>query len=367
MAKLHGGMYPDKARPGSMRAYIDTPGGNRKWRRFKSEDEAASWLIGQSAEINKGTFQEPSKITVGDWMEEWLDVYTKPKVRTNTYERYAISFAHMEPLYAIPLQKLEPHAVQKFYSTSKLSQNALHKVHQLLKAALRQAANNNYIMRNPLDAVPAPKVKKTEITTFAAEEVCALLEFCKNRPPRHSARYYPLFCLLAMTGARIGEILALKWEDVDLEKRTIFIKNSAEETKTYGARIGDVKTVKGKRKISFPLSVLDAIKSLPHGEGLIFKTRTGNQLYKRNVIRAWEELIAAYNRQKGVAHIKYRSLHKLRHTHATTLLADGDIAIADVSARLGHARISHTLDLYAHARPEQDKKIADKIDGLYKK
>jgi integrase len=361
--KLRGGMYEDKARPGSVRAYIDTPNGTRQWRRFKSENEANAWIIDQSAEINRGSFLEPSKITVGDWTEEWLSVYVKPKVRINTYERYLLSYSHIEPLYNITLQKLEPHTAQKFFSTCKLSDNSKNKAYKLLKASLRQAVNNGFVQRNVLDTFAAPKVKKTEIQIFRPEEVVSLLTFCRDKFPR----YYPLFVFLAKTGARLGEALALQWTEVDIKQQEVYIRASTEETKTKGVRVGSVKTDRSKRKIAVPASVAEALQGIRKQDGLVFSTRTGGLLLKRNVIRAWQNLFEAYNKQRKIVKIEYKSLHKLRHTHATTLLADGDIAIADVSARLGHARISHTLDLYTHARPEQDKIIAGKIDDLYEK
>ncbi len=340
-----------------------------QFKRFKTKDDAIEWLFEQEASINKGAFIEPKKLTVGDWVEEWLRIYVKPKVRIRTFERYTLTFTHLEPLYNIKVQKLTPHAVQSFYAKSKLSANSINKVHKLLKAALKQALANQYIHRNPLDAVQTPKERKPEIKTFAPEEVTAVLDFCKARSARYSQRYYPLFSLLAMTGARIGEVLGLLWEDVDLNASTIYIKRAVSETATYGLTIDDVKTEAGKRKISIPQSTVEALRELRslNAEGLVFKTRTGNMISPKNITRAWEELFVTYNKQKKIKPIEYKSLHKLRHTHATTLLADGDIALADVSARLGHAKKSHTLDLYTHARPEQDKKIANKIDELYSK
>ena len=168
----------------------------------------------------------------------------------------------------------------------------------------------------------------------------------------------PLINLAIVSGARRGELLALRVKD--LGEHEIRICRNLQETARGGIIINPPKTKAGNRRLSIPPSVMAELRLLSQGkppDELIFTTSKGTPLSPRNLERAWSRIIE-------VAGIPYRNFHVLRHTNATDLLAKG-IPIVEVARRLGHSRISHTLELYGHAIPTYDATIARQIEALY--
>ena len=168
----------------------------------------------------------------------------------------------------------------------------------------------------------------------------------------------PLINLAIVSGARRGELLALRVKD--LGEHEIRICRNLQETARGGIIINPPKTKAGNRRLSIPPSVMAELRFLSQGkppDELIFTTSKGTPLSPRNLERAWSRIIE-------VAGIPYRNFHVLRHTNATDLLAKG-IPIVEVARRLGHSRISHTLELYGHAIPTYDATIARQIEALY--
>ena len=184
----------------------------------------------------------------------------------------------------------------------------------------------------------------------------------KRRPNFRKRTLLRFFLVAVTTGMGLGEILALQWHDIDPRKCEIHISRNLQQTKT-GIIINPPKTRAGKRIITVPSETMSAILSIKKSrkveaiDGLIFRTRTNHPISPRNIEHSWKRLMEKLD-------IPYRNFHVIRHTHATDLLAAG-VPIADVSRRLGHARISYTLDLYGHALPRTDKEIAAKVGTLY--
>ncbi len=358
-----GSVFADKSRPGKWRAVLAYKGEKIWSPRFDGEQAAYDWIAEQKSQINNGTFIEPSEVTVGAWLVGWLNVYVKPKVRIRTYERYLVTLNHLEPLFLHKLQALDPHTVQKFYISGELSQSATLKAHKLLKSALKQAHNNQLIHRNPLTAIAAPAAPKTEIAIMPIEDINALLAFCKKHT-RYS-KHYPLFFLLANTGARIGEILALEWKNVNLEEQTITIAQALEYSVTLGTRITQPKTKAGNRVIPISSTVTSILAGLPRPCNFVFSTNRLTPFAANNIAKVWRAMFVDYNEQNPDKQIAYHHIHTLRHTHATLLIGQKNVSLADLSAYLGHAKISHTLDLYGHAIKKQTKMIADTVNNLY--
>jgi integrase len=163
---------------------------------------------------------------------------------------------------------------------------------------------------------------------------------------------YHIVLIALATGARRGELLALKWDNINFVNNTITIKENLVEVKG-GVQIHSPKTKASRRTIAVHPSVLAQLEELRSESDWVFHTGNGKQLSPSNVSHSYQRLL-------GEANLPNIRFHDLRHTHATLLIANGH-NIKTVSARIGHTDIKITLNLYAHALPEQDREAADKI------
>lgn len=358
-ANGEGSLSVEKA-TGLYRAAITDPNGKRVVKRFKERKSAVEWLTNIKSEVYKNTYVPPSNITLGKWMLDYFDTYVVPKVRPKTLQRYLQSSKFLEPMSDMHLQKITAHSVQKFYNNlPEMSFSSKLKIHKLLKAMITKAYALEMIPKNVMANVEAPQnIEVQEISIFTQEEIKKLLETTKAS--RYYAKYYPIIALGVATGARLGEILGLKYNCI--KDDSIIINNSLQE---LNGKLFDMppKTKAGYRNITISPHLVAMLKNsyLKHKvislNGYVFHTSTGTALAPRNFEKVWKKLL----QEAGIPHKRF---HSLRHTHATQLLAAG-VPLLEVSKRLGHARSSHTLDLYGHAIPGYDSNIPDKIDALF--
>ncbi len=351
-----GSISYEKSR-GKYRAQFTTPSGRRVSKRFATRKEAAAWLSAQSVSVAVGTYAEPSRITLGEWLVTWLRDYKRPAVSIRTMDRYTGLTAHCADIAFIQLQQLSAPVVQSLYNSllEKISPATVKKVHTLLHAAIHRALITGLVSRNVIDAVEPPRqAQRKEIETFRYDEIISLYKAAQEYV---GGRYFPLVYLAISTGARLGELLALRLQDIDGNE--VHITRNLQSTARNGIVINPPKTRAGRRTIAVPPDVIEALSIDPEMDPslLIFRTRNNTPLCPHNTERAWRAIV-----QK--AGIPYRNFHVLRHTHATDLLARG-VPIVEVARRLGHARVSHTLELYGHAIPRYDQKIADHVAQLY--
>lgn len=357
-----GSIIRDEVRD-AYRAYYVAPSGRRVTKRFKDKKEATAWLAAQQNAANTNTFTEPSKITLGAWLLTWLKDYKQAAISQRTFERYVELTVKCQSLSSIKLQSITTPMVQNLYgqlAEQGLSGSTIGKVHKILHAAMKKALHVGLIPRNIIDTVEPPKMAHShEIITFSPREITQILNSAKSFA---KGRYYVFLLVAITTGMRLGEILALRWSDIDARKREIHVSYNLQQTKS-GIIINPPKTRAGKRIITVPPETMSAILSIKQDRkvetlnGLIFRTRTNQPISPRNIEHSWKRLM-------GKLDIPYRNFHVIRHTHATDLLGIG-VPIVEVARRLGHARISHTLELYGHAIPSYDKEIAVKVGSLY--
>lgn len=358
-----GGITYDEAR-NSYRVSITTPAGKRVFKRFKSEDEAVAWKAAQTNAINMGTFIVPSKITLGEWVVEWLTTYKKGAVKQRTYERYVSLAKHLNPLAHFPMQEMTATQVQKFYQGfPNLSACTVHKIHKLLKDMWTKAYQLELVQKNIMTNVVAPKFEKKEITIFSKDEIEKILKTCHD----HSRykKYYPMILLFVATGARRGEIMGLRWKDILFDTSEIHIRQALNFSDVIGIYTDTPKTKAAIRKIKITQEAVNELRQLKSNtvnidikqEKLCFVTKNDTPILPRNFEKVWHMILKN-------AEVEYKNLHVLRHTHATELLAAG-IPIIEVARRLGHSRVSHTLELYGHAIKNYDDKIVDKVESLY--
>jgi integrase len=353
-------------------AYKDNATG--KWKhRWKTTDgsrKADTLKTAMLREVDKG-YQQPTKETVATFMQSWIDGY-KANITARSYDRYSgIVKNHIIPsIGKIPLALLSPQNIQKMYSDkleSGLAPRSVRYVHIVLHRALQTALKWHKITVNPADSVDIPKAQHTEMQIWNESEIIQFLEAARSTP------YHCLFYLAIFSGARRGELLALRWQDADLKTGQLSISRSVQCVN--GEYIfSQPKTEKSRRTIALPQSAVLLLKQLrevaehtraridPKAKvedpDLIFThTYDGIPLRPNTVSRAWE-----YTAKK--AGVKIIRFHDARHSHASLMLKQG-VPLKVLSERLGHSSISVTADVYAHVIPGMQESAAQRFDDAF--
>lgn len=325
-------------------------------------------------EIDTGTYIEPERLTVAQYLERWLKDSVEPNVAPRTAERYAtIVRKHLVPaLGHHPLTKLFPLHVSDYYSealktgrvddTGGLSAQTVLHHHRVLREALQQAVKWQLVLRNVADAVDPPRPERKEMQSLDEKQTAALLQ-----KARGTRMYLPIL-LAVTTGLRRGELLALRWSDVDLDSAKLAVCRSLQATKTQGLIFREPKTQRSRRVVSLMPITVDALKkhkreqdtrrmqfrkSYADGD-LVFAGITGQVWHPSSFTGAWHRFT-----EKNDVSIRF---HDLRHSHATQLLRQG-IHPKIVSERLGHSTIGITLDTYSHVLPDMQEEAAIRMDG----
>jgi integrase len=352
----------------SYRVTVDHPADPLTGRRrrstetFRTKKEAESrereWLT----DIERGTAIDGTKMTVTEVFALWFEVMrgTNPKERTIVeYERTVTT--HITPaLGATAVQKVTPATIDAFNTTLRekgCSDAMVHRCHKRLRQAFDYALKRRIIAVNPMLAIDPPTVRSRPAVVLTGPQIGRFLTFAANDA------YSPLWLLLVQTGMRRGEVLALRWQDVDLAKRQVRVRQCIEEINGK-AHITTPKTPAALRTITlFPESIAalclhhdqQAFRRQAAGEawrdlGLVFASETGGPLTPSNVLRNLYIIIKTANKDAETDDdgLPRFHIHDLRHTHATHLLMDR-WDVARVARRLGHANPAITLRLYAHA------------------
>jgi integrase len=328
--------------------------------------------------LDTGEHVDPNRIKVREWLTAWLDT-TRTEVTPKSAERYAeIANNFLIPaLGNLQLAKLAPADIQDAYNRwanggrrdgkpGGLAPRTRRHIHRILSAALARAVETQLIARNPCDVFKKrlPKVERREMAVLTAEQSMGLLAEIK-----HMRLYWPVLIALA-TGARRGEILALRWRNVDLDRGTVRIVESLEQTKA-GLRFKAPKNEKA-RPITLPAFAATELRRLKReqaevllrlgvrqtGDTLLCPRADGEPMPPRSLTHEFEKAIRG---AKDVPHVRF---HDLRHTHATQLLLAG-VHPKVAQERLGHSSISVTLDLYSHVTATMQEDAAAKLDMAF--
>jgi integrase len=330
--------------------------GTRKFVYGRSEKEVRSKvneLRRQAA--STGTLPTPARRTVDTLLDAWLDAVS-PRLKPKSIAIYqGLADRHIRPtLGKVQLARLRPAAVQSLYSRLRDQghlQTPSH-VHVVLHAACALAVRWGWLADNPCDRVIAPRYAAPRRQVWTAEEATTF--FAASGEERDG----PLFAFLLLTGARIGEALALRWEDID--GATVTIHRTVQHLKRQWVTTA-AKTCAGERRIALSASAIAALKversrqaarRLAAGAkwdeaGIVFSDDRGHTLHRHVVARRLRLVCERVN-------LDPIKLHDLRHLSASLLLAEG-IPLPNVSRRLGHANPSITARIYAHVvRPDAD-------------
>jgi len=344
-------------------------------RYFNTRKEAQDWLAQVQHEKNVGTFVEPDKITFGEWLKRWLEVYVKPNRRRTTYDNYeSLIRCHLIPTVGhIPLQKLTTSDLQAVYNLKRKEGRALwtlHLLRQIANKALKQAVKENLVARNVNEGTELPSMARREVGYLEAEQVERFLEAIQGD------RYYAAYLLELATGLRRGELLALRWQDVDFTKSTVTVRQSLVRVRTDEGptrtklEFQEPKTERSKGSVPVPQDVMRELKAhrkrqleerLFFGpryrdQDLVFCLPDGRPLDPRNFTRRYEWLLAR-------AGLPKRCFHALRHTVATLLLEAGE-DLKVVQEILRHTKLQTTADIYASVTEKLKRRASDKIGEI---
>jgi integrase len=318
---------------------------------FLTKKEAQEHCANVIIDLSSGTFAKPNKLTVEQFLNEWL-ISKKTSIRESTYTSYAyivksiISKIGKEKVADISTKKIS-NLYNGFYA--QYSSNRLADIHKVLKMAFSQAKSINEIKVNPMDHVKKPKATNVEFKVWNQQQAQTFLVTIKEKP------LYTIFHLALTTGMRQSEILALKWENVNFNEGSIEV---VQRLTHDGKKIDNyLKTSSSRRQIALDNNTLQILKNENKAFDLVFCTVNGTPINPRNLMRSF------YNYIK-LADVPKITFHDLRHTHATLLLQE-NVNPKVVAERLGHANMRITLERYSHVLPHMQKSAAEKINNFF--
>ena len=340
----------------------------------KTQKEVRRKLIAITAEIDNGTYQEPCKMTVNEWLDIWLKDY-QIGVKDSTaylYERQAKLYLR-PALGNIPLETLKAHTVQRLYNLLSqehdgqpaLSAKSIKNIHGVLHKALQQAVLLNYIRYNPTTACVLPKIVKKEIHPLTDQQTAQLLNLLKG------GKYEIPLTVDLFTGLREGELLGLMWDCVDFDKGTILVNKQLHRSqkKGEGYYFAPPKNNKSRtiRPAPYVMTLLRQQKLVQtqmrlaagpawQESGLVFTNEFGRYISLQAVFDCFKRTV----RKVGLPNLR---IHDLRHTYAVNSIRAGD-DIKIVQSNLGHATAAFTLDVYGHFTDDMRSVSAQRMEGF---
>ena len=338
----------------------------------KSQRIVAEKLKAAVAAIDDGTYIEPNKTTVGQWMDIWQGEYLIRVKHSTSISYKAIIKNHIKPnLGGIPLMNLMPHQIQAFYNRlgsppsgeKATSPKTIKNIHGVLHKALQQATLNGMIHNNPCDACVLPRVIRKEIKPLNEEQIGDFLREIKGH------RFEGVFITTTFSGMREGEVCGLLWDCVNLDRGTVVINKQLQKIRQSGGEYRLVPTKNSKGRINtlapFVIAILRQIKMqqlanrLRYGDkyedsGFVFTDEYGHHLSPQTVYREFKKVMVKI----GCPDARF---HDLRHTYAVIAIQSGD-DIKTVQDNLGHATAAFTLDFYGHVTDKMKQESANRME-----
>jgi integrase len=328
--------------------------------------------------VDTGEHVDPHRITVREWLRTWLEA-TRQEVAPRTAERYAeiVTNFLVPALGSLQLTRLAPVHIQDAYNgwaaggrrdgkEGGLAPRTRRHIHRILSSALARAVDQQLIARNPCDTFRKrlPRVERSEMTVLTTEQSQRLLGAIL-----HSRVYWPVLIALA-TGMRRGEIVALRWRNVDIDRGNLRVVESLEQTKA-GLRFKAPKNDHA-RAVTLPAFLVEELRRLrmeqaeellrigvrQTGTTLLCARADGEPMPPRSLTHEFAKFAG---RVEGVPRVRF---HDLRHSHATMLLLTG-VHPKVAQERLGHSSISVTLDLYSHVTATMQEDAAARLDMAF--
>lgn len=339
----------------------------------KTQKDVRERLRAVTAEIDCGAYQDPSKLTVGEWLDTWLAEYTG-STKPHTKKSYEATIEnHIKPILEKKrLQELTPVHIQQFVNRLEnhkdkrkpLNPKTVKNIHGVLHSALQQAFRIGYLKANPASLTILPKRTKAEITPLQDEQVSQFLCAIKGHP------FENVYLVDLFTGIRQSEIIGLKWNDVDFEHGSITIRRQLQfvGSKYGGYRFTTPKNNKSRQIVpaKFVMDVLHSQKrrqaemklaigsAWSNSENLVFTNELGTHLKHDLIYRRLKRIFA----QMGVPKLRF---HDLRHSYAVLSIQAGD-DIKTVQENLGHYSAAFTLDVYGHVTDHMKRDSSERMD-----
>ena len=339
--------------------------------------EAQVKLAGLIAAVGAGTYVEPSKVTISEHLRARVDQWERAgDISARTAQRYRqlVENQIVPHLGDKLLQKLKRLDIEAWHTALRLggrrrgkggvAARTIGHAHRVLSKALSDAEKDDLVTRNVCKIEPPPKVEDSEMRILLKDEMSALVA---------AMRAHPIGALAIVglfTGMRLGEVLALRWSNADLDKGIIYVREALEETRAHGIRMKPPKTKRGRRDITLPAIVVETLRDhrrrhlefrmqlglgRPADTALVFPDIEGQARSPSDTSRDWGLAAGAL----GMPDVTF---HALRHTHASQLI-DAGVDVVTISTRLGHASPTITLQVYAHLFRKDDSKAADAINA----
>ena len=327
--------------------------------------------------LEQGSYVKPNKISLGELLRQWLKDYASMNTTDRTQESYtSIVGRHLIPaLGRVSLIELQAQHIQSYYAKKLadgradgkggLSARSVVYHHRILSSALDYGVKMGLVVRNVAKVVQPPRVARVTMRTLSPEEVSRFLDVARDTD------YYVYFATLLYTGVRRGELLALRWRNLDLGSGKLSVVETAYRLGSGEYRIKEPKTAQSRRSVILPPSLVELFRvyrfdqellRIQLGVGLeaddfVFIRPDGSPVNPNAITLAFRRII----KRAGLKEIR---IHDLRHTHASLMLKAG-IHPKVVSERLGHANIGITLDLYSHVLPGLQEAAAEKFDRIF--
>lgn len=336
---------------------------------FKTEAEGIAARNKALRDLEQGAWVSNSKITMAEYLNYWLEHVHRASLKETTYGNYkdALSIRIIPTLGYIQVQKLTVRHLQMFYSDlqtkDKLSPARVHYINAILHGALSHAVKEGLVAKNICKDVKLPRLEKSERRVLTLKEASQLLETATNETMKM------LLTLAITTGMRKGEMLALKWQDIDWIERQIHIRRNQVRLRGRGLVEMEPKTVHSRRTITLPSFVLDLLRAYKGSQqevrkeagaswqdkDLIFCNAHGNYI-PPTTLRFW------FIKLLKAANLPYMRIHDLRHSAVTLLLAMG-VPPNVVQEIVGHSHINITLGMYAHVMPGMQSEAMSRWDA----
>jgi integrase len=328
---------------------------------------AQTYLNKVLRERDLGRQVESVQITLNEYLDRWLMIAAKPRLREKSYRSYeSLLRRYVRPsLGARNLAAICPLDVQAVYQQlveRGLSARTIRYTHSVLRSAMRQAIRWRLLAEDPTNGAQLLRQRKRELRVLTAEQSRLFLEAALRTP------YGPVFAVALTTAARPSEYLALKWQDINWERGTVSIVRTLERV-SGGWRFAETKRARSRRIIRLQEWVLELLQDLstktkprsactsgPGAADLIFTTPSGRPIDADKLAKTFKSIL----RQAGLPIIR---LYDLRHTGATLALA-ADVPPKVVSEQLGHASAAFTLDVYSHVLPHMQEQAAMKVEEV---
>ncbi len=359
--------------------YDDAPCPRRHFVYASTQSEVKKKLKAKKAELERGERKKNTVYTLEQWILYYLENYKKNEVKETTFSTYMDQFnKHIkgEGIGKIKLNRLTSDILQRFYNSKQsagYNAKTIKHIYILINSSLKKAVQLKILSENANMAVVLPKIKEFKAKTLSAEEVSTIVNKAKEE------ELYPIVILTIYTGMRKGEVMALKWENINWEEKELYVEGSlcfvpketeSEEKTHHEYKILGPKTEKSRRAIPLVDIALEALliqkqrqeeikekfELIYNDEGLVFARYDGRCIEQGGFMRKYHEFLEKYD----LPSIRF---HDLRHTFASLLLEAGESPKV-IQELLGHSTITTTMDIYAHITKRGKVRAIEKLDEL---